>query len=406
LNKAKITDCKGVSLIDTFSYGAFHELFNACFYLIVINVFDNITYIVSKSQYKHIVSLLKKNGYETDSNVKIKHVFVKKENRKYSFILRFFISSIIDLKYLFLEPKRNLLIFNINNAFSLFPIKFLNIFLQKKILIINHGELELLTDKKPGTRFGRIQKVFLKIGFKFDIKSDNIFFLVLGDHIAKYLVTHGYAKQDNILVLDHPVMPNNQISYLNEEKSYLNLGTVGSLFQSKGIDKYAQLVNKVNGKLSVNWHIIGRCTNEMTPEKYPFIHFHAKENKFMKRSEMDKLISRLDYMLFFYPDTHYQLMASGAVYDAIIYEKPIIAIKNDYFVYLFEKYGAFGYLCNNIDEMINVIEQLSIIHTENSNFKINMQKIKKMHSVEYLSDRLLKELSKLCDNFVKKRICH
>jgi hypothetical protein len=389
------TEVKSVSLIDTFSYESFHEVFNTCFYLIIVKIFSNINYVVDKSHYKHIVSLLEKNGYEITPNVRVKHVFVKKENRKYSFILRFFISAIANLKYLFIEPKQNLLIFNINNSFSLFPIKFFNIFLRKKILIVNHGELELLTNKKPGTRFGKVQKVFLTIGFKFDRRSNNIYYLALGDHIAKKISSFGYVQRKNILVIDHPVLEKAPVLQLNENRTGLNLGTVGSLFQSKGIDKYVQLVEKVNFKLSaVNWHVIGRCTNEMTPEKYPFIHFHAKGNVFIERSEMDRLISTMDYILFFYPNTHYQLVASGAVYDAVTYEKPIIAIRNDYFVYLFEKYGEFGYLCDSIDEMFDVIKILSATRVEKTEFKKNMQKIKKSHSVECLSDRLLDALNK------------
>jgi hypothetical protein len=54
----------------------------------------------------------------------------------------------------------------------------------------------------------------------------------------------------------------------------------------------------------------------------------------------------------------YKYLASGAVFDAINAEKPIIALRNDYFEYLFSKFGAFGYLADSIDDMADIIRGL------------------------------------------------
>ena len=44
--------------------------------------------------------------------------------------------------------------------------------------------------------------------------------------------------------------------------------------------------------------------------------------------------------------------------DAIDRRRPVIAIKNDYFSYLFNKYGEFGYLVEDIQEMFELIVKI------------------------------------------------
>jgi hypothetical protein len=54
----------------------------------------------------------------------------------------------------------------------------------------------------------------------------------------------------------------------------------------------------------------------------------------------------------------YKYLASGAVLDAINAEIPVIALKNDYFKYLFSRFGPFGYLVDSIDDIANVIREI------------------------------------------------
>ena len=45
--------------------------------------------------------------------------------------------------------------------------------------------------------------------------------------------------------------------------------------------------------------------------------------------------------------------------DALFMEKSIIVLRNNYFEYMFEKYGEFGVLLNSIDEMAELIKELT-----------------------------------------------
>jgi len=74
------------------------------------------------------------------------------------------------------------------------------------------------------------------------------------------------------------------------------------------------------------------------------------------------LIEEMTFCVFFYPSDTYRLTASGALLDALFHLKPVIAITNPYFRYIFNKMGAIGYLCNTIDEIAEVIKGICIKH--------------------------------------------
>ena len=115
----------------------------------------------------------------------------------------------------------------------------------------------------------------------------------------------------------------------------------------------------------------------------------GKDN-FIERKEFENLISDIDYALYFYTKDKYKITASGAVLDAINARKPIIALKNDYFSYLFGKYGQIGYLFESIEEMGNRIDLL------NDNKKIfNFEKYIEELSVDSFSKKLYMLISKI-----------
>lgn len=63
----------------------------------------------------------------------------------------------------------------------------------------------------------------------------------------------------------------------------------------------------------------------------------------------------LDYILLLYPADTYRLIASGAVLDCIRFRKPVLALATEYFRYLFDKFGRFGYLADSVDELTELL---------------------------------------------------
>ncbi len=113
-------------------------------------------------------------------------------------------------------------------------------------------------------------------------------------------------------------------------------------------------------------------------------------NDFMPRTDYENAISSLHYILFFYPNSMYRYIASGAFFDAISFEKPIIAIRNSFFEYYFNRYGEIGYLCDNLEEMSYYLSNIN-----HERYKLQLQNIKQAKkdlSLENISKRLRSQL--------------
>ena len=82
------------------------------------------------------------------------------------------------------------------------------------------------------------------------------------------------------------------------------------------------------------------------------------------------------------------MTASGAFTDAVNFEKPIIAIRNEFFDYYFKKFGNIGYLFDNIDDMaekmIEIIERKP--QEEYLVQKENIKKLKKNIDIMYIAE--------------------
>ena len=105
---------------------------------------------------------------------------------------------------------------------------------------------------------------------------------------------------------------------------------------------------------------------------------------------MDEAISILDYIVFLYPKEGYKLRASGALYDAIDSEHPILLLKNDYFESIFSEHKDIGCLFENENEIVDYIKNVKK-PTQNLDYKSIKQKL----SPESISLKFKKELEKI-----------
>lgn len=105
----------------------------------------------------------------------------------------------------------------------------------------------------------------------------------------------------------------------------------------------------------------------------------------ISRQELAALSRQVDFFLFPYPRNAHRLSASGALFDALAYEKPVIFTPNDYFDWYYTRY-RFGYRCKNIEEMRDTIVALcSNQGSVPSQLISEIQKFKKEMSAQQLS---------------------
>jgi hypothetical protein len=131
--------------------------------------------------------------------------------------------------------------------------------------------------------------------------------------------------------------------------------------KTKNIDQFVSFTKLFLPEIKVG-RISFSATGAIYCKKEELVDAHIdipdEENALMDREALNERIQRLDYILFFYHSNMYKYLASGAVLDAVNAEIPIIALRNDYFEYLFSRFGPFGYLVDSIDEMESVIRKL------------------------------------------------
>jgi glycosyltransferase involved in cell wall biosynthesis len=115
--------------------------------------------------------------------------------------------------------------------------------------------------------------------------------------------------------------------------------------------------------------------------------------------EFDAYINMMDFCVFLYPSNYYLFTASGSLLEALAHLKPVVALHNPYFDYVFGKMGDIGYLCGSIEEMAAVIKELVLlrdIERYNTQRK-NIMNGLKLFSTEYLANEMRAILSELGD---------
>ena len=303
-----------------------------------------------------MIFLSKENGFKLNfNNIKSTNLFILEGNSKWTNFFKYILGTLYNIYILLSSNKNDILIYNFNNSLSLYFLNKLNSLLKRKILIFCHGEMELLINNEGGG-LAKLLKWNLR---NFFLRKRNIYisFCVLGDCVIENLKNIIGENIKYFYSIDHPYFFNKNIDEnINNKNKVVSFATIGELNIFKGLYSYINLLEKVNMK-DKSFSIIGNTSDHVEELKKKNIILRGKDN-YLERKDFENLISKIDYALYFYSSNKYKLTASGAIFDAINARKPIIALENDYFRYLFKKYGTIGYLCKNIDEMAEIINNI------------------------------------------------
>ena len=97
------------------------------------------------------------------------------------------------------------------------------------------------------------------------------------------------------------------------------------------------------------------------------------------RAEFAAAMSRLHYACLPYSGAYYQLIASGALVDAVAWRKPILAIAQPALSEAFERFGDIGYLCRDERELRSVILDI-VEHPNPRRYAEQLKAIAKMRA--------------------------
>lgn len=362
---------KRLKYVDTYCHGAFHEMFNASLLTLCALAADRVDYTANRHTIDAVTALTK--GCTDSAKVHLKRIFVPAGyGRPGPVAARYLLGALRNMWNVVSTPSSVPLIFNYNNAFALRGINWLCRIFGRKVIIFCHGEIELLSpDCKE--HMGPIARSLQKRLTAFFVRKKGGFasglrFVVLGDSILSNLERRvSSAAFEKFRTLDHPFLfPADDpaaaagpgLHAPEKEGPGLALGTIGTMKRAKGLDNLLRFLEVAPDTVSVK--IVGRLEEVSAAEMARHgIEVSAEGDTFLPREELERRIAELDYVLYFYYPDSYRLIASGAIFDAVAARRPVLALRNDFFDYLFCKFGDFGYLEPTPEAMAARAEELA-----------------------------------------------
>ena len=274
---------------------------------------------------------------------------------------------------------------------SSFPnVQFFHILFSKKIknkriIIMTHGEAEGLI--MPGRNWKFWSYPFwITRCFKLSLPR-NMFRIVLGESIANNMKS--FCRTNRIFYIDQPRDGFKKDNKIEPRKYGNNFAFIGNCLYKKGGETFVNASKQIRDESCSTFTIIGAYDlDDSVIEKR--IRLLGKPHEMISRNLFNDSLEKVTYACFPYPSNTYKFTASGAVLDAIIYLKPIIYIKNDYFDGIFREAGDIGYRCENEEEFISQILKLdNEPETDRYNLQVeNLKKLQNRFSVDNIEQQL------------------
>ena len=381
-----------VKYIDTVCTNTQHIIFNASLLAMLGNFYSNITFYGEKNNMNEVLDVLAQN-HTNSSSLRTKKLPLPIASSGIRSFFLFIFSFFYNLYFITFADKKTLLVFNYNNLMAVRSMNLINKLFNRNILIFCHGEMEFLISNIK--QYGPLNSLLWRFAHHFFLNKNiqvhpKIRFVVMGDAILRHMKE---TVPDNIgkafISVDHSYFFNDSLPY-TPVNNQLKVGTVGVFSKIKGGDDFCKLYYLVD-KSKVEFSITGRIFYDMNIINR--MNINLPKNKganAIDREELEKRIQELNIILFFYPKNSYKLIASGAIMDAISMKKPIIAIRNSYFSYIFEKFGSFGFLVDSVEEMAKTIETL-----KKEDLVFDFDTIQKKMNISSISEQLKEQLIKM-----------
>lgn len=248
------------------------------------------------------------------------------------------------------------IIFSSVTSPGLYSIKlFQHFFRGVKCIVIPHGILEFIIEKPFVFSLARLFWFRNALVFK---NADQIRYMVLGPSIEKELSSYLPIIKKHITSIDLPY-------FLKESElkpvftdNVIRFGYFGVANRDKGSDLLFKIAGETHQRQTAagpEFTLIGHITNQKDMDMLSdFVKVPSPDTP-LSREDFDTYAKDIDYAIYFLNAAPYKLRASGALFDAFSYAKPIIALRNPFFEYYFETMGDIGYLCSSYEEMKEVV---------------------------------------------------
>lgn len=340
---------------------------------------------------RHYNAISKKKDLK-NWNIKFSKVFTYKPS---NFLINDFL-LILKFLWIFIHYKRNsatyifLGIMPLSHCF----ISLINQFTKKDIIICLHGQMEAYLEN---TKIGKSRYYYYlsKNVFK---RNDYLRYIVFGESI-KTNIKFLFKDLSKIIVIDQPYLyPEEFIvdSKPDLMKRPFILGVIGRGDKGKNISEIFTLINELKddikqGKLKIV--IVGKMSVTVPENLNNLIDFQTDT---IPTKKFEKEVLGLDFALSFTGKDFYKVTPSGAFFDCIKWEIPILSLDNDFTSYYFSKYGPLGELFSTTFDMSlwikNVILENNLDESFYTQIQQNYQTMKRELSIDNIVVKLQTQL--------------
>jgi len=157
------------------------------------------------------------------------------------------------------------------------------------------------------------------------------------------------AQRGRVLTLEHPVLENEWAPPTPWPTGRaLRVGFVGHCGLGKGFDVFARLAKRLSGP-RLEFHAIGRANPNAAGVDLTALARQPSPSG-LDRPEYLSALRNMDCVCLPLPKAN-RFVASGSIIDAFTAMKPLIITRNSMVERIEKKYGAFGYVANDVTEL-------------------------------------------------------
>ena len=323
------------------------------------------------------------------SSITWREIMVSKSS---SNLIRRSIKELLNTLFIFLvsllnKNTRAIIILSSTSA-TLLGVNLLHKLINAPILIVLHGILETIAEKPSGL----IKRLTWFRHYLSIQRKGRVGFLTTADFIKSNLIQEIPLLEGRVFSLQFPYLfstenPNHQGSFSSlgsGANGIINFTSAGVGTFKKGTDNFFDLSNKIGTNFPGASHFVhvGKLGDK---ELNKCLSDHVEvygNSEMLSGREYRSILSRANFLVFFYPGDSYQFGVSGVLLDAIKYEIPIIAIGNDLFFYCQKIIGDIGWICDSVAEVESVVRSILLkppidrVKLIRENYRIFKQELK------------------------------
>lgn len=333
-----------------------HSEFNAALITITKYAFanENIMFLAEKEH----LSLVKK--ILNSKSIEVGYMEIKVPPRSLIAPLLFPFELILVKKVFKMasNAKSNRIIFSSIRRPSLVAVKLLiRIFTNINCIIVLHNIIEAVT-KKP------YELTEIPFWFRFWIAFANmsrLSYLALGPSIEIELLKILPKLKNYVSSIDFPYFFQSNNRKVSSPNKVIKFGFFGVANRRKGAEDFFKMAKEITDQRTKNkpeFILIGPVEDKKLIKTGVSSVFVPSPNQPLSSYDFEKYAEDLDYAIIFHKEDQHRLTATASFFDAVSYLKPVIAIKNPFIEYYFSKMGNIGFLCDNYDEIKNIVMEI------------------------------------------------